>query len=447
MSRWGKWANRVGTPLFVIGAIGGGFKLLQDHGAAVDSRTTQRPAPPPVAVAVSPVTPRPVQRTVHVVGSLFGRDEIVIVPKVDGRIVRIARDVGEAVRPGDVLMELDPTDYQLAVAEAKRALELELSKLGQKTLPEENFDLKVLPSVAKAAAKTRDASAHFERLNTLYARGSISITERDAAERDQRVAKAEYDQAMLDAGATLATARHRQAALDTAEQKLRETRVCVPGATETDAVARVAFKESTATPAEYVVTKREVSQGEYIHAGPGSSVAPFRLVIDRPLKLQVTVPERHKSEIAVGQAVELRVESFPGKVFKGAIARVNPSVDRANRTFQVEVHVPNNDRKLSPGSFVKADILTRTDSAALTVPEEALTSFAGVTKVFVVVDGKTREVQVERGAVVPGVDPTGRRTWVEVRGNLPIGALVATTGQSFLADGIDVRVREEGAKR
>jgi multidrug efflux pump subunit AcrA (membrane-fusion protein) len=101
-----------------------------------------RPKPPPdaatpaasaarkaVAVTAVPVAPRAVRRTVPVVGSLFGRDEVPVSAKVEGRVVRIHRDVGDTVKPGDVLFELDPTDFQLAVAEAERGLDFELSKL------------------------------------------------------------------------------------------------------------------------------------------------------------------------------------------------------------------------------------------------------------------------------------------------------------------------------
>src|SRR5262249_26479317 len=101
-----------------------------------------RAGPPPaqperaaVAVTVEPVTVRPIGRAVRVVGSLYGRDEVAITPKVEGRVVRIHKDVGDVVRPGDLLLEIDPTDYRLAVTEARRALELELSKLGLNELP------------------------------------------------------------------------------------------------------------------------------------------------------------------------------------------------------------------------------------------------------------------------------------------------------------------------
>jgi RND family efflux transporter MFP subunit len=171
----------------------------------------------------------------------------------------------------------------------------------------------------------------------------------------------------------------------------------------------------------------------------------FKLVVDRPLKLKAMVPERYRAEVRLGQQSQLEVEAYPGQIFTGQVARISPTVDRVSRTFQVEIHVPNEDRKLQPGSFAKAAILSRISDAP-TVPDEAIVRFAGVTKIFVVHEGKAHEVQVRTGLSVT-VDDTGRpRTWSEVIGDVPIASRVVTSGHSQLADGSAIRVKERGTE-
>jgi len=63
---------------------------------------------------------------------------VTITPEVEGRVLKIHHDVGDTVRPGDTLLELDPADFRLAVAEARRGLERELAKLGR---PTRGFDV------------------------------------------------------------------------------------------------------------------------------------------------------------------------------------------------------------------------------------------------------------------------------------------------------------------
>jgi RND family efflux transporter MFP subunit len=420
--RW--WWIVLGVLILAAGLVRAGLSLAEKgrtEAAAPGSAAAKRP----VAVTVEPVTLRSVQRTVKVVGTLFGRDEVTIYPKVDGRIIKMHHDIGDVVRPGETLIELDPTDYILAVNEARRALELELAKLGLKEFPDKGFNINEMPSIVRAEAQERLARTKRERLRLL---GSAATAEdRDMLDRDVIIAQAEHRQSHLDAEATLASVRQKQAILDTAQQRLRDTRIVAPACQE---------------PTEYVVSKREVPQGEIVYGVAGMSTALLRLVVDRPLKLRAMIPERHRGEIKVGLDAEVTVEAFPAERFAGRVARVNPAVDRGSRTFQVEIHVPNNDRRLSPGGFAKVSIQTRLDGAARTVPEEAIVSYAGVTRVFVVRNDQVQGVPVRTMTTFDSSAGSQKQTWVEVEGDLAKGDLVATSGQTQLADGTVIRVRE-----
>jgi membrane fusion protein, multidrug efflux system len=183
----------------------------------------------------------------------------------------------------------------------------------------------------------------------------------------------------------------------------------------------------------YVVSQRAVSEGSFVRTG----TEVCKLVIDRVLKLRVLVPERYSNDIQRGQQVQVSTAAHP-QPFAGVVARINPTVDPANRTFQVEIEVPNPEGKLKPGSFAKAAILTRRDSEVATVPLEALTSFAGITKIFLVKDGHAQEVRVTLGVQ--------NTEWVEiVQPVLPRDARVVLSGQSALADGTPLAVRRPAA--
>jgi membrane fusion protein, multidrug efflux system len=427
-----KWLLIAALAVVIVGALAAG-KFGGGAGKAESAAKAQSGADA-VVVTVDPVTPRPIRRTVPAVGSLWGWEEVPITPKVEGKVVRVHKFVGDVVKPGEVLVELDPTDYQLAVVEAQRALELELAKLNLTEPPAADFDIAKLPSIVKADALEKQAQARAARLRA----GGVAVTVEDKqqAETDAVAARASLRQAELEAKATLAAVRHRQASLATAKQRLADTKIVVP-------TPNPPAEPGVPAATEYVVSFRKVAAGEMVRIIPLADAPPlFRLVIDRPLKLQLTLPERHLSEVQTGQTVELEVEAYRNERFQGTISRVNRTVDRPSRTFAVEVVVPNADRRLSAGSFAKATILTKIDDQAPTVPEEALVNFAGVTKVFVVADGKVHEVPLRTGVSVAATDGQRKRTWVEVEGELPVGAKVVTSGQSRLAEGVSVRVRE-----
>ena len=385
----------------------------------------------PVAVTVSPVTHRRSQRLVKGVGSLYGQEEITITPKVEGRILKTLVDVGDRVKPGDLLLIIDDTDFLLAESEAQKALELELSKVGLKALPQGPVDVNQIPLVVRAGFLEKNSQIRKDRLFRLG--GTTSPEEREQADTENRVANANYRQAILDAQTTLASAQLRQAQLNTAKQRLADTKVRIPepGTTLKDAKN-----------IEYAVTQRLVTQGELLKTSPSTSMSAFKLVIDNPLKLQAAVPERHLSEVRLGQLVDLEVESYRGRIFQGTVARINPSIDRVNRTFKIDVDVPNMDKLLHSGSFAKASIQTRVDEKALTVPEESVIIYAGVVKVFVVREGKAVEVPVETGVRMVVGAKGQESAWVEVMGDLTVGEMVVTSGQSQLHRDREVRIRK-----
>jgi len=392
--------------------------LLAGCGGPKAEPTTASAEPTPVTVAA--VKAVPVQRTILASGTLNACDDVLLTPKVDGCVIAVHADVGDRLTPGAPLLDLDPTDHQLAVLEARRALDAELAPLGLTELPAGPLDakgLEAVPSVLLAEVSRQNA----ERKYKLWKNNSTSSqAEMLAAELDLKAAEANRKVAVATAESRLAGARLRKAALDTAEQRLRDTKLRVPDA------------PPGALPAvKYAVAQRMTGVGEMIRAMPTTNV--FRLVIDSTLKLRVAVPEKHIPDVATGQVVDVTTDAYSTAVFVGRVRRINPTVDPATRTFLVEVELPNADGRLKAGGFARAAVRLRTDTVTA-VPNAALVSFAGVNKVFVADGGKTRAVPVTVGV--------REKEWVEVTGDLPAGATVVTSGFSQLIDGGPIRVRQ-----
>jgi multidrug efflux pump subunit AcrA (membrane-fusion protein) len=421
------WAASLSQLLVLLCAVA--FCGCNPKPASTESKADVQPIP--VTVAGAKATP--LRRTVPVVGTLHGYEDVFISPKVDGRIARILKDVGDPVAPGDVLFELDPTDYVLAVAQARPAFQAELKKLQLDSLPEADEGLESMldrvPAVAQAQANLELAEKELVRSEFENTKGVGAIQSLDAARTKMKVARTAVQLAETDARVILAQARKLRASLEDAEERLRETQVRAP--IPHDWAAWAAIVSPGANPLRYAVANRMVSKGEMIRQTPVTNA--FRLVIDHILKLRVAIPEKYRPDVRVGQAVEVRVEAYPKATFRGAVSRVNPTVDALNRTFTVEIQVPNCGRCLSVGGFAKGEILTSTEESILTVPPESLKSFAGITKLFVVEGSIARAVEVEVG--------TREKDWVEVRGPLEPGALVVTSGQSQLVEGSPVRIR------
>lgn len=380
-----------------------------------------------VEVTLSPVQTRPVERTVEVVGTLYGEEEATIATKVSGRVLRTLKDVGDRVGRGEPLAEIDPTDYELTVSQREAALMATLAELGLDSLPEGAFDPNRVPRVEQARVEAENAGARLARARTLFEQDPPRISEQDYADlaTAAKVAASAVEVALMEAGALLADARTRSAELAQAQQALRDTVVRAPGEPQGEGGER-----------PYAVARRLVSVGEYVSQG----TPMYRVVDADPIKFRASVPERFIAVVERGQRVMVYVDAYR-EPFEGRVTRITPQINPANRTFEIEVEIENTEGRLRPGAFARGRVVTGVEEGVVFVPAEAVVSFAGVTKVFTVENGVAKEHRVVTGVRADG--------WVEIRSGLGAGASVAVEGVNRLADGVPVRtaaaVASEGA--
>jgi multidrug efflux pump subunit AcrA (membrane-fusion protein) len=421
-----------------ITALAAGCSKHEDGAAGAAAA----PARDAVPVTVRPVTVRGAQRAVEVTGTLYGEEEVTVSNKVPGKVVATYKDVGDRVAPGDELAQLLRNDYELALNQRKSALQEVLARLGTGEVPPQDFDVSAMPAVSRARLQSVNARARFERGRQLHERTPPLISDQDFADLRTAfdVARQGYEVELLTARALVGEARTRQAELAIAEQALRDTTIRAPrpfagnaaGAGD-DPVAPATAPAGGGAPApgsapprpSFAVAARYVSVGELL---PAIS-RMYRLVDDDPLKLRAPVREQFVGEMRVGQRARVRVDAYD-RDFVGEVARVSPQVDPSSRTFQIEVVIPNAEGMLRPGGFARARVETRQQPDVVYVPRDALVTFAGVTKVFTVKDGKAQEVVVEVGP--------GEGQDVEVTRGLKGTESIIVEGANRVAGGVPV---------
>jgi RND family efflux transporter MFP subunit len=400
-------------------------------------------APKTVPVTVAPLEHRTVERTVDVVGSLRGWEQVTVGSKRTGRVARVLHDMGDRVRPGEPLVELETVDAKLACDQAQSRYLGELVKLGLTTkqadayvslhgiseelirgkLAEEAIER--VPAVVQMRVAKEKALHNLNRQRALGKKGASTQQELEDYENEYRSASAAYDNAKITAQNVIAVAVANRVAFEQARQTLKDMTIRVPQP------VKVHPGTSQADGIVYAVTKKSVSEGQFVKEGE----AVCELVIDNPLRLWTNVPERYTEQVAIGQPVRISVSSHPELTFAGKVVRINPSVEAASRTFQVETEIPNDRRLLRPGGFAKATIITDSAAKAAVVPTESIIRFAGVTKLFIVENNKARSIS----DIITGAEGRG---WVEVASkSLPASASVVTTGQTQLADNTQVVIR------
>jgi membrane fusion protein (multidrug efflux system) len=172
---------------------------------------------------------------------------------------------------------------------------------------------------------------------------------------------------------------------------------------------------------------RQVSAGAYL--SPQTTIATLQSV--RPIKLDLSVPEKYATELREGTRVTFTVRGSDRTV-EGRVYAVEPSVNPETRSVQLRARAPNDDGLLRPGMFADVQIELATVEDALVVPAVSVVPALGAQRVFV----------AEGGTAQPRTVSLGVRTdsTVQITDGLAVGDTVITSGIQDLRAGLPIRL-------
>jgi len=357
------------------------YPASQRQGRPGDAKTARQ-------VKTARVEETPFGEAVTVNGTLAAYDQTVAGVKVPGRLRTITVDLGSFVRRGQVIAQVEPQDYNLRVQQAEASLAQARARVG---LSPDGKDDRVAAeqtgTVRQARAVLDEARVARDRGARLVEQGIIARSEFDALDATYKVALSRYQDAIEEIRNRQGLLAQRRSELALAKQQLADTSVYAP--------------------IDGIVQEKRASVGEYLAAG-----APVVNIVKMdPLRLRAEVPEREAVNVRSGQNVRVTVEGDTN-AYLGQIMRLSPVIAQQTRMLLVEADVRNNG-KLRPGAFARAEIVTDDSKMAVTVPTNAIVTFAGIEKVIVVQNGKAVEKPVT----------TGRRSgeWTEIVAGVNVG--------------------------
>jgi len=397
-------------------------------------------------VTVAPVEARPLERAVDATGSLLPWQEVILNTNASGTVARLLVDLGDTVRAGQVVAELDPRESTLAVEQAEAGVGAARESLGraraqlraaEAQLQQVRDSRRALEaSLNRSRAALEETKTNLDRMRQLVAGALVAQRELDVARTQHEVAVEQYETAQVALTQFPDRVRVAEAELESDRSAIRVTEADLRRREADLALARKRLGDVTLrAPISGAVARRHLNPGQYVT----ENTSVFTIVRSDPLKFTGTVPEHVALEVRPGQPVRVRVEPVPNRQFPGRVTRVSPAVDMTSRTVQVEAEVPNPEGLLKPGLFARAALVLREDADVAFVPESAVSYFAGITRVFVVADGKASERAVSLGARKDGL--------VEVVEGVQAGEQVATSGLGQLHDGAPVTTGPADGRR
>ena len=397
--------------------------LYQVWGFTQKRTATQRVGQVEIPVRVSPVIRKDMTYSLSATGDIAPLMQVDLFPKVSGYLERINVNLGDSVRQGQVIAQIDQNDFLQKVKEIEAKVahaKAQLSELTAGSRPEELRQAE--EAVRQAQSRFDNAKLQRERVEALFKRQVISKKEMDTAEMEYTVAEAQL--AASQQHLKLVKEGARQEVRDASQAKLKEMEAVLEQ-------ERIRLQNTRITaPFAGEIVRKYVDTGALI----SSSTPVVTLVFAETLKVVANVLERDIPLLKPGMKAKIRTEAYAGKVFEGRVARINTALDVATRTLQAEVHIPNSNRMLKPGMFARLEVVLSEKPKTLVIPRHAVMEEGGSKFIFVI-----KGQQAFRTSIVTGFEED---PFVEILEGVSEGDPVVVTGQESLKDRSMVRVIE-----
>lgn len=316
-----------------------------------------------LAVTTAKVKVSPAMRELTLPANVSAIGETPIYARAEGYIKTRYVDIGDVVKKGDVLVEIDSPELDQQIRNSKARLEQLRAAEGQ-----------VLAAIEQARANSKLAEVNYGRSQQLVQSGVVA-----KADLDEKTAV--YDSRKADVKA-------QEANLNAAKEAIRAQLAEVSRLEELGG-----FKKVTA-PWPGIITQRNCAVGNLIT--PQAIAAGrdlFRLSDISKLRVFVNVPQSNINDIKVGQKATVRVPEL-GRMFTGSVSRTSNALENQTRTLLTEVSVVNQERALLPGMYVQVAIETTRARQSLLVPGDTLVTRTEGT--FVALVDKSNKIQFRK---------------------------------------------------
>lgn len=352
------WVIVLGVAVLAVLAFVSGYRPLRERRdtIAAEARDQEQARQ---RVEVTKVARAAGEDTIELPGNVEAITEAPILARADGYLARRLVDIGDRVRSGQLVAEIEAPEMDEQIQQAQAAVQQAHAAVDQ---AQANYE--------RGQADEQLAKVTAERWAALLTKGVVSRQENDRYQSEYQALAAatkSLEKALAMQRSNVNAAEANLGRLDTM-QSYRQVKA----------------------PFEGVITLRNVDVGALVNAG---NTLLFRIAQISTLRTYINVPQANASEVRTGQAARLTAPNLPGRQFVGKVARTANALDPASRTLLVEVHVPNPDGALLPGMYARVELTGTRPSGQLRIPSEALIARGEGTEVAVVRDGHTVHLQ------------------------------------------------------
>jgi RND family efflux transporter MFP subunit len=373
-------------------------------------------------VGIQKILPSKVQDRLPCTTHVEVQHSVDILAEVPGQVVEVPIEEGQLVEKGTILCRLDDSEARLSLESAQNEEKIAKTQIDETLLNAEEASKKI----GQAKINLANAKKELERATEGVAEQLTSAIELETAQLA-------FDKASHELALTEFAARKAELEKVKANNQL-EQRVLARKIEE-----RKFGKYTIRAPFRGIVPELKVKGGEWVT----NSKVLFQLYDAERLEVNISRPQRQFGLLRTGQAVEIEVDAYPTKRFIAHIHYLSPIVDMQTGSFLVRARIEDPDRKLRPGMFCRADIITRESHEALMIPKVAILYQGELPHAFVVRNGKAHRIEINPGIELKDSLEALNKGGVDDENRFHPGEAVVIKGKEKLVEGDRVEFRVE----
>ena len=356
------------SSLFIAAAAGGCTSSAPPAASNTASVVSASPSDQNAGIELEIVTAQPIEGSITATGKILVTEDrtATIGPVHEGRIKNLYAGQGSVVAKGQKLADLESADIDQAEADYLKAL-----------ADQEN-------ARRTSAAEIKFTQANYDRTKLLFDKEITAGKNLQQAEHDLELAKATAANATASGKVAVLNARRHLLILG-----LKDAAI--------DAIASKQNLASSVFTLTSPISGIVVERNGTIGATVGTDANLFKIINLSSVWIDANVFEKDLERVRLGQAVKIKVPSFPESTFYGRVILITSVVDPDTRTVKVRTEVPNRDGRLKPDMFANVEIITASHQTAISIPLAAVLDDGGKSVVFVADGNEYKKKEVTLG--------------------------------------------------
>lgn len=396
--------------------------------------------------------------------NILAENEVAVIPKVGGTVSKVHVKVGDQVKAGDILFEIDSKDIEIQVKSAQSSVNASHANVSSAQAAvssaqaglnsaQANYNMTTGSSLDNQISSQKanienlerqynDLLRNFESTKALFEVGAVSQNDIDTLETQLATSKTNLDEAKsqlqrLEEQTVEETKRAASATVQQAEASVNQAQASVNQAQASVNQAQANLESAkqqlsyTKVVAEIdgVVSSCNVTEGSTVGAGS----AALNLIDIDQVKISFNVTGDIVNTIQPGNTVYTYIDAVAAEPFKGVISTVAPAANAQTGLYPVEIVISNPKHQLKPGMFATSQVVLAENSNTISVPIDAVITKNDEKYVFTVDSNNlAHKVIVETGLE--------NDTHIEIVSGVTTNDVVVVKGQDYLSEGSLVNV-------